>query len=50
MSKNDEGDSLAEKYLSIIANGRKYLSLIRILDILHALMFECLRWWVIRAT
>ncbi len=28
MSKNDEGNSLAEKYLSVIPNGRKYLSLI----------------------
>ena len=40
MSKIDEGDSLAEKYLSVIPNGRKYLSLIRILDILHALKYH----------
>ncbi len=40
MYKNDEGDSLAEKYLSVIPNGRKYLSLIRILDILHALKYH----------
>jgi hypothetical protein len=40
MSKNDEGDSLAEKYLSVIPNGRKYLLLIRILDILHALKYH----------
>ena len=40
MSKNDEGNSLAEKYLSVIPNGRKYLSLIRILDILHALKYR----------
>ncbi len=40
MSKNDEGDSLAEKYLSVVPNGRKYLSLIQILDILHALKYH----------
>ncbi len=40
MSKNDESDSLAEKCLSVIPNGRKYLSLIRILDILHALKYH----------
>jgi hypothetical protein len=27
MSKNNEGNSLAEKYLSVIPNGRKYLLL-----------------------
>ncbi len=40
MSKNNEGNSLAEKYLSVIPNGRKYLWLIRILDILHALKYH----------
>ena len=28
MSKSDEGDSLVENYLSVIPNGRKYLSLV----------------------
>ena len=40
MSKSDEGNSSAEKYLSVIPNGRKYLLLIQILDILHATKYH----------
>ncbi len=40
MYKNNEGDSLAEKYLSVVPNGKKYLSLIRISNILHALKYH----------